>query len=165
MDAFEEPFWNLDQLRAWAQTRDPELVRQAALASNVNSGVIAFSILHAATRLKRAGRDVDAELWQASGWERPKEAYIAPLVIEGMARKLGVPAYLLAFNENVEVILPHDVATDAQVEAWRECQQEEHAFLQSLCEGLQFLCEGRYNDQKSILNESKFASCRSAWRL
>jgi hypothetical protein len=149
MDTFEEPFWNLDQVRAWAQTRDPVLVRQAALPSNVNSGAIAFSILHAATQLKLAGRDVDAELWQASGWERPKETYIAPLVIEGLALKLGVPAYLLAFNKNVEVIWPHDAATDALVEAWRECPQEEHAILQSLF-------EGRHNDQKSILSDSKF---------
>ena len=59
MDAFEEPFWNLDQLRAWALTRDPDLVRVAALprvdVQQINSGLIAFRILHAATKLKADG--------------------------------------------------------------------------------------------------------------
>lgn len=30
MDAFLEPFWNLDQIRGWAETRDPEIIRAAA---------------------------------------------------------------------------------------------------------------------------------------
>ena len=46
MDAFEEPFWNLDQLRAWALTRDPDLVRVAALprvdGQQINSGLNNF---------------------------------------------------------------------------------------------------------------------------
>jgi hypothetical protein len=31
MDTFLETFWNLDQIHGWAETRDPELVREAAL--------------------------------------------------------------------------------------------------------------------------------------
>jgi len=31
MDEFLEPFWNLDQVRGWAETRDPEIVRAAAM--------------------------------------------------------------------------------------------------------------------------------------
>jgi hypothetical protein len=31
MDAFLDPFWNLDQIRGWAETRDPELVRAASV--------------------------------------------------------------------------------------------------------------------------------------
>ena len=31
MDTFLETFWNLDQIHGWAETRDPELVRDAAL--------------------------------------------------------------------------------------------------------------------------------------
>ena len=82
MDAFEEPFWNLDQLRAWALTRDPDLVRVAALprveGQQINSGLLAFRILHAATKLKADGRDVDAELWRASGMDPPKKLYSLP---------------------------------------------------------------------------------------
>jgi hypothetical protein len=59
--------------------------------------------LQEATRLKIAGRDVEAELWQASGWDRPREAYLAPKVIESEAQKLGVPSYELAVEKNVQV--------------------------------------------------------------
>lgn len=110
MDAFEEPFWNLDQLRAWALTRDPDLVRVAALprveGQQINSGLLAFRILHAATKLKADGRDVDAELWRASGMDPPKKLYSLPRALFRHAKDSEIAPNEVPFEKQLEIRWP-----------------------------------------------------------
>jgi len=71
MDPFLETFWNLDQIHGWAETRDPELVRDAALpryGTPKKTAAIAIPVAYLPTPLLRGQRDIDAELWpQADG--------------------------------------------------------------------------------------------------
>ena len=77
MDAFLDPFWNLDQVVAWARSRSPAAVRFAENAPHlgrVNSDLsIEIKTNAEASRAKSAGRDIEAELWEASKQPRPVE--------------------------------------------------------------------------------------------
>jgi hypothetical protein len=42
MDGFLDLFWNLDQIRGWAETRNPELVRAATLRAARTALMIAW---------------------------------------------------------------------------------------------------------------------------
>ena len=110
MDAFEEPFWNLDQLRAWALTRDPELVRLAALPridrQQIDSGLIAFRIMYAATRLKLDGRDVNAELWRVSGMDPPKKLYSLPRALFRNVKDFEIAPNEVPFEKQLEIRWP-----------------------------------------------------------
>ena len=82
MDGFLDLFWNLDQIRGWAETRNPELVRAAALPKYgmpKKTLEIAVRSTHTATDIRRPGRDVDAELWAASGWPPPESRFTVPV--------------------------------------------------------------------------------------
>jgi hypothetical protein len=78
VDAFCAPFWNLDQVVVWARTRSPAAVRFAENSPHLgrmNSGLpIEIKTSIEAGKAKYAGRDIDAELWGASGEPRPVEA-------------------------------------------------------------------------------------------
>jgi hypothetical protein len=78
MDAFCAPFWNLDQVAAWARSRSPAAVRFAENAPHlgkVNSDLsIEIKTNIEASRAKSAGRDIEAELWAASRQSLPVEA-------------------------------------------------------------------------------------------
>ncbi len=97
MDAFLEPFWNLDQIRGWAETRDPEIIREAAwprYGQPMKTPEIAIRTTHMATAILRDGRDIDGELWAASGWA-PKIKAFEPLpMVQDYAERHGRPAYL-----------------------------------------------------------------------
>jgi hypothetical protein len=70
MDSFREPFWNLDQVRCWAETRDSEMVRAAALPKSgkpKTSAELPALCREVAAALNRTGRDMQAELRAASG--------------------------------------------------------------------------------------------------
>ena len=59
MDAFLEPFWNLDQIRGWAETRDPEIIRAAECPRHgepKRTLEIAIRTTHMATAILRDGR-------------------------------------------------------------------------------------------------------------
>jgi len=62
MNAFEEPFWNLDQLLAWALWRDRELV-------NFASGGRTWHEVNDRAFTKALGK-TNRELWTASGFDR-----------------------------------------------------------------------------------------------
>jgi len=76
LDAFLDPFWNLDQLVAWARTRDPEAVRFAEFAPGCgkrhNSLEIDLFCNFAAAEAEVARRrNINEALWRASGWQKP----------------------------------------------------------------------------------------------
>ena len=85
MDPYLEPYWDLDQVLAWAGTRDANVVRFAMPAGGQATRAIAATVVKAA-RLEERGRDIDRELWRASGWDRErhrKVAYQSPFPSEG----------------------------------------------------------------------------------
>ena len=76
--ADRETYWSLDQAVVWALTRDSAVVSWASKPSNfINRALLASRIGFALALAKAAGRDVNAELWQASG--RPPQ-FLADVV-------------------------------------------------------------------------------------
>ena len=65
--ADRETYWSLDQAEVWAFTRDSALVSWASKPSNFINRRPISRIAHALTLVRAAGRDLNAELWQASG--------------------------------------------------------------------------------------------------
>ena len=68
---FSAPYWSLDQAKAWALTRHPELVSWAAKPANFK-GAPAAALCGARIglyleRARRQGQDLNAELWRLQG--------------------------------------------------------------------------------------------------
>ena len=73
---FSAPYWSLDQAKAWALTRNPELVSWAAKPANFKGAPVALATrigLHL-ERARKQGQDVNAELWRTSGRPPPIES-------------------------------------------------------------------------------------------
>jgi hypothetical protein len=113
MDPFLETFWNLDQIHGWAETRDPELVRDAALpryGTPKETASIAIPVALPPTPLLRGQRDIDAELWAASEWA-PKIANFVPSKdFQEYAEQRGMPVWQAYRYRDIAVILPFDSA-------------------------------------------------------
>ena len=73
---FSAPYWSLDQAKAWALTRHPELVSWAAKPANFKGAPVALAarIGLYLERARRQGQDVNAELWRTSGRPLPIES-------------------------------------------------------------------------------------------
>ena len=98
MDEFLAPFWNLDQVFGWAETRDPRLsARRPCPDTTVPSNSLHIAILstQVATARMYDGRDIGGELWAASGWKPRISPFIPPPMLARYAEKRGVPAFRL----------------------------------------------------------------------
>jgi hypothetical protein len=73
---FSAPYWSLDQAKAWALTRHPELVSWAAKPANFKGApaALAARIGLYLQQARRQGQDVNAELWRTSGRPLPIES-------------------------------------------------------------------------------------------
>jgi hypothetical protein len=73
---FSAPYWSLDQAKAWALTRHPELVSWAAKPANFKGApaALAARVGLYLQRARRQGQDVNAELWRTSGRPLPIES-------------------------------------------------------------------------------------------
>ena len=73
---FSAPYWSLDQAKAWALTRHPELVSWAAKPANFKGAPVALAarIGLYLEQARRQGQDVNAELWRTSGRPPPIES-------------------------------------------------------------------------------------------
>ena len=128
MDYFLETFWNLDQIRGWAETRDPELLRAAALPRYevpMKTLQIAIRSTHAATAALRDGRDIDGELWAASGWKPKISEFVAPIIVQRYADKHGVPPYEAYLYKELQVHWPLDPAARALGHALRHASESD----------------------------------------
>ena len=67
MDAFNEPFWNLDQVAAWARSRSADAVRYAADERGASGLAIALFVAYESNEAKKEGRDFDEEIRRAGG--------------------------------------------------------------------------------------------------
>jgi hypothetical protein len=157
MDPFFDPFGNLDQLRAWACTRDPEVVRFAAAGTRrAPQSTLAITIrsAHSASKSKQVGRDVNLELWRASGWPIPENAYIAPMAVERLANDLGVPIFQVLNDVSLEVRFPRCEATDRFLQAYSRAGESDLQILQSLFRGARPEDEGTWLGDPAVASLS-----------
>jgi hypothetical protein len=93
MDEFLNPWWDLDQLHGWMRTRDPEMVRLSAIKTpmteTLRSSELEQEFVSAAVRREWAGWNVEEELWQASGWQKPNKP--SDLSADPMTDDIEVP--------------------------------------------------------------------------
>jgi len=132
MDAFLEPFWNLDQIRGWAETRDPEIIRAAAwprYGQPKKTLEIAIRTTHMATAILRDGRDIDGELWAASGWAPKIKSFEPPKVVQGYAEKHGRPTYLGHLYKDLQVHWSLNLKARALSRAWKFASEQDRALL------------------------------------
>jgi len=118
MDAFLEPYWNLDQVKAWAETRDPELVRFATASleqgAPKSTAQIGICSIQRATKVKLDGRDVAAELWAASGLTPRILPYdIPPQVVLAWVRAQAEGNPFVFFSKD---LVAHKTETDGPSE-------------------------------------------------
>ena len=90
---------------------------------------------HAASRLKQAGRDVNLELWRASGLPMPEDAYIVPMTAERLASELNVPVFWILTDASLEVRFPRCQPADALLDAFSGASKSDRGVLQSLLRG------------------------------
>ncbi|MBV9288218.1 MAG: hypothetical protein JO288_10405 [Hyphomicrobiales bacterium] len=123
MDPFLENYWNLDQIRVWAETRDPDLVRAAALpryGTPKKTLELAIRSTHAAIGDYLTGRDIGGELWAASGWKPKLSKFTAPPMIQKHADEHGVAAYQIYWYNDLYIQRPVDPAALVFDHAFRQ---------------------------------------------
>lgn len=125
MDEFLSPFWNLDQVFGWADTRDPELVRAAALPRYNRH--IAIRSTQSATASMFYGRDIGGELWAASGWKPKIHPFEPPPILARRAEKRDVPAFHLYRYKDLLVDEPFDAKRQQFVDAWKFAAEADRA--------------------------------------
>jgi hypothetical protein len=80
MDVFNDPYWSLEQLHAWALTRDRDLVSKMAPADDGAPAEprlkIQIRIAYTQKKALNRGHDIQSELWSKSGMN--PEKYAAP---------------------------------------------------------------------------------------
>jgi hypothetical protein len=130
LNAFLAPFWNLDQVFGWADTRDPELVRAAALPRYNRPHAtlhIAIRSTQSATASMFYGRDIGGELWAASGWKPKIHPFEPPPILARRAEKRGVPAFRLYRYKDLLVDEPFDAKRQQFVDAWKFAAEADRA--------------------------------------
>jgi hypothetical protein len=111
MDRFLENDWNLDQIRGWAETRDPEIIRAAAwprFGKPKKSLEVAIRATHSATDVLREGRDIDGELWAASGWPAETKRFEDPPIVQRYTDKKNRKTFTSTFfpvGSDIEIIV------------------------------------------------------------
>ena len=103
MDEFLDPFWNLDQIHGWAETRDPRMVRENAIPkfdAPKRHSEASFLAMYVARDSRWAGRDIGEELWAASGLE--KQNLLRDRSVEILAPGVDVP---LPFDAHREALM------------------------------------------------------------
>jgi hypothetical protein len=121
VDEFLSPFWNLDQVFGWAETRDPEIVCAAALPRyNPPPNILHIAIrgTQAATASMVDGRDIGGELWAASGWTPKIGPFDPPQMLARHAEKRDVQAFRLYRYKDLRIDEPFDALRQKFVDAW-----------------------------------------------
>jgi hypothetical protein len=67
----------------------------------------------------RERRDIDAELWSASGWTPKMATFVAPQIIQDLADKRGKPAYGVYRYKDLQVHWPWNPAARALSHDWK----------------------------------------------
>ena len=83
MDQFENPFWDLTQIAAWAMTREPAAARFAADPANEEA------LFEVRAAYPESWRKANEQLWTESGWPKPNDP--RELSIEIIAPDVDIP--------------------------------------------------------------------------
>ncbi len=93
-------------------------------------------------RTKQLGRDINLELWQASGWPMPENDYVAPRALENLARDLRVPVFQIVSDASLEVRFPRCETSEAFLSAYSEANRRDREILEEV------LRDGSPNDER-----------------
>ena len=121
MDPFLDLYWNLDQIVVWAETRDPEIVRVAAIPKECrprNSLSLLAHYPHASLHVLGVDRDVEGELWAASNWKPSIRGFVPPTGVREIAERTGRPTYEVFSEDGLFVVRPVSPAANAFRRAW-----------------------------------------------
>jgi hypothetical protein len=160
MDAFLEPFWNLDQIRGWAETRDPEIVRAAEWSrygAPKKTLEIAIRTTHMATAILRDGRDIDGEMWAASGWTPKITRFDPPKMVRDCAERRGCPTYLAYRYKDLQVHWPLNPKALALSQAWTFASEQDRALLVEITIDLYDHYKGVLQDERLMELSPRFA--------
>jgi hypothetical protein len=134
------------EIRTWFDLPGP-----ADEARRSSRAVTARSVC-AASKAKNAGRNVDLELWQSSGWPQPQNTHVVSKAAWWLASQLGAPLFQVGTGVNLRVQYPRCERTDAFLEAFgRACETDQQILLE--------LFRGSYSkDEPSWLDSATIGS-------
>ncbi len=151
MNEFLDPYWNLEQVRSWAETRNAEAVRFAAIPKQgrpkYSSEIVAWCV-HAAGTLAKNGRNIGAELWAASGWPPPSHKFEASPMAQQLADEASFPIYFALANKDAQIRLPKRAHTDGLLELWMAASESESALMNELAHAYSKNNEGFKSDSR-----------------
>jgi hypothetical protein len=135
MDPFLNLYWNLDQIVGWAETRDPEIVRVAAVPKECRPRKSLNLLSHypgAALRVLGVDRDVEGELWAASGWKPSIREFVPPTGVRKIAERTGRPVYEVFSEDGLFVMRPLSPVANAFRRAWLYASSSDRAIATGL---------------------------------
>ena len=153
MDPFFDLHWNLDQIVGWAETRDPEVVRAAAIPKDWRprkSVNLLVHYPHAALRVLGVDHDVEGELWAASGWNPSVREFVPPTGVQKIAEETGRPAYEVFSEDGLYIVRPGSSAANAFRRAWMYAAASDRTIVMDL-----FAAHG--DDKTLILSHPRLA--------
>jgi hypothetical protein len=105
-DETNKPYLSLQQTIGWARARDLSLVEQASKVRRDRFDVL---IARARSRAKAKGRDINAELWKASGWTPSSDKEQGFDVAEAVVRKQRTKSRTIAVVESKDRLPPFPI--------------------------------------------------------
>jgi hypothetical protein len=158
MDPFLDLYWNLDQIVVWAETRDPEIVRVAAIPKECRPRRSLILLVHypdASLRVLGIERDVEGELWAASKWNPRIREFVPPTGVRKIAEQTGQPTYEVFSEDGLFVVRRVSPAANAFRRAWMYATSSDRAMATDL-----FATHG--DDRKRILSHPRLADLSSS---
>jgi hypothetical protein len=135
MDPFLDLYWNMDQIVVWAETRDPEIVRVAAIPKECRPrkslNLLAHNP-HASLCVLGVERDVEGELWAASKWKPSIREFVPPTGVRKIAEQTGRPDYEVFSDDGLFVVRPVSPAANAFRRAWLYATSSDRAIATDL---------------------------------
>ena len=119
MDTFLDRYWN--QIVGWAETRDPEIVRAAAIPKELRPRKSVNLLAHcpqSELRVLGVDRDVEGELWAASGMKPNVRKFVSSSGVREMAEQTGRPVYEVSSDTDLSIMRPVSQAANAFLRDW-----------------------------------------------
>jgi hypothetical protein len=135
MDEFFKSSWDLEQVFIWAETRRRDAVSFAAepwLGKPFGHKEIEDWCATQAAYSAQDGRDIQAELWAASGWTPTTRKFDPPQRARRFASRQRIPVYLVSFNKDVYVVGPRPPHKDRLPELLKEAPKRECGLINNL---------------------------------
>jgi hypothetical protein len=162
MDPFLDLHWNLDQIVSWAETRDPEIVRLAAIPKEWRPRK-SLNLLphypHDNLRVLGVARDVEGELWAASGSKPAISNFLETAGVRAIAERTGRPTYDVYSEDGLSVVPALSLAASAFRRAWTYASSSDRTvaielFATSADEKARILSDPRLGDIASGFAQS-----------